>query len=224
MWDSVSSVQAGYDRWAQVYDHDANPLQALEEPVVWRAVGDPSRLRTLDLGCGTGRHSLWLAKSGAKVTGLDFSAGMLEEARRKPGGDRVQFVQHDLHLPLPFSDGEFDLVVSGLVLEHLRELDHFFSEARRVLRAGGRAIVSAMHPAMFLRGSQARFTDPITGELVQPGSNEHSVGEFAMAAVRAGFTLSAIDEVRPESTFAAKFPRAEKYVGWPMLVVLQLAT
>jgi ubiquinone/menaquinone biosynthesis C-methylase UbiE len=222
--DALSSVQSGYDRWARVYDHDANPLQALEEPVVWRAVGDPSGLNTLDLGCGTGRHSLWLANSGALVTALDFSAGMLEEARRKPGGEQIRFVQHDLHAPLPFADGEFDLVVSGLVLEHLRELDGFFTEARRVLRSGGRAVISAMHPAMFLRGSQARFTDPSTGELVQPGSIEHSVGEFAIAAVRAGFALSAIDEVRPDKEFATRFSRAGKYVDWPMLVVLQLAT
>lgn len=40
MSDQLSGVQAGYDRWAQVYDHDANPLQGLEEPVVRAAVGE----------------------------------------------------------------------------------------------------------------------------------------------------------------------------------------
>jgi malonyl-CoA O-methyltransferase len=220
--DTLSSVQAGYDRWASVYDHDANPLPPLEEPIVWRAIGNPRDLRALDLGCGTGRHALWLASHGADVTALDFSAGMLHEAARKPGADSVRFQQHDLHLPLPFSDGEFDLVVSGLVLEHLRTLDGFFAEARRVLRPRGRAIISAMHPAMFLRGSQARFTDPSTGELVQPGSIAHSISEFVMAATRAGFALAQIEEVAPDSAFAARFPRAEKYIDWPMLVVLQL--
>jgi ubiquinone/menaquinone biosynthesis C-methylase UbiE len=218
----LSSVRSGYDRWARVYDHDANPLPPLEEPVVWQAIGDPRGRRALDLGCGTGRHALWLAGRGAEVTAVDFSAGMLEEAARKPGAERVRFVQHDLHLPLPFEDGEFDLVVSGLVLEHLRDLDPFFAEARRVLRPGGRAVVSAMHPAMFLRGSQARFTDPSTGELVQPGSVAHSIGEFVMAATHAGFALAQIEEVSPDRGFAVRFPRAEKYIGWPMLVVLQL--
>jgi malonyl-CoA O-methyltransferase len=219
----VTSVRVGYDRWAVVYDHDANPLQALEEPMVRRAIGDPCGLRALDLGCGTGRHALWLATNGATVTAVDFSAGMLDEARRKPGADSIHFVQHDLHAPLPFANGEFDLVVSGLVLEHLRELDGFFSETRRVLKSGGRAVVSAMHPAMFLRGSQARFTDPTTGELVQPGSVAHLISAFVMAAVRAGFRLTNIEEYSPDRQFAAQFPRAEKYVGWPMLVVMQLA-
>jgi malonyl-CoA O-methyltransferase len=113
------------------------------------------------------------------------------------------------------------LVVSGLVLEHLRELDGFFNEIKRVLKRDGRAVVSAMHPAMFLRGSQARFTDPSTGEIVQPGSIAHTMSDFMMAAIRAELQLTHIEEIRPDAEFATRYPRAEKYVGWPMLVVLQ---
>src|SRR5262245_25971831 len=124
-------VRAGYDRWAAVYDHDGNPLQALEDPAVREAVGDPRGLAVLDLGCGTGRHAVWLAAAGAAVTGVDFSRAMLAEARRKPGAEAVRFLAHDLDHPLPLADGTFDLVVSGLVLEHLHDLDGFFREARR---------------------------------------------------------------------------------------------
>jgi ubiquinone/menaquinone biosynthesis C-methylase UbiE len=219
-----SSVRRGYDRWATIYDREANPLIALEEPVVREALGDVAGLSALDLGCGTGRLSVWLASAGATVTGIDFSEGMLEAARRKAGAETVRFLAHDLHQPLPFADGAFDRVVSGLVLEHLPEIDAFFAEARRVLRPGGRAVVSAMHPAMFLKGVQARFTDPDSGEKVQPGSVAHSVGDFVMAAVRAGFTLEGVDERAPDADFASRYPRAEKYVDWPMLVVLRLRT
>jgi malonyl-CoA O-methyltransferase len=221
--DAVSSVRAGYDRWAKIYDHDGNPLQALEQPAVRGAAGDVRGLSVLDLGCGTGRHALWLAACGASVVAVDFSEAMLAEARGKPGAEAVQFLVHDLHKPLPLADGQFDLVVSGLVLEHLRELDGFFSDACRVLKSGGRAIVSAMHPAMFLRGTQAQFSDPDTGELIRPGSVPHQLGTFIMAAVGAGFRLSTIEEVAPDAEFAARCPRAVKYIGWPMLVVLQLA-
>jgi malonyl-CoA O-methyltransferase len=223
MTDTLDSVRRAYDRWAAVYEHDGNPLLGLEEPIVRLAVGDVHGLEVLDLGCGTGRHALWLAARGATVTGVDFSREMLAEACRKPGAQAVQFIVHDVRDRLPFADDRFDLVVSGLVLEHVDNLDSFFSEARRVLKPAGRAVVSAMHPAMFLRGSQARFTDPATGEVVQPGSLPHSVGAFIMAAVRAGFRMRDVVEKAPDAEFATRYPRAAKYVGWPMLVVL-LAT
>lgn len=221
MSEVLNSVRSGYDRWAAVYDHDGNPLIGLEEPVVRAAVGDVRGLTVLDLGCGTGRHALWLAAAGANVTAVDFSEGMLAEARRKPGAGAIRFVCHDAHELLPF-DSEFDLVVSGLVLEHIRDLDAFFAEIRRVLVPGGRAVVSGMHPAMHLRGSQARFSDPETGEIVQPGSLPHSVSAFVMAALRAGLQLSDVVELSPDAEFATHYPRAEKYVNWPMLVVLSL--
>lgn len=221
MANEVLSVREGYDRWAGVYDHDANPLQALEGPVVRRAVGDARGLNVLDLGCGTGRHALWLVADGAAVTAVDFSEGMLDEARGRPGAQGIRFLCHDLHVPLPLAAGQFDVVVSGLVLEHLRKLDGFFVEIERMLKPGGRAVVSAMHPAMFLRGSQARFTDPSTGKTVQPGSVAHSISDFVMAAAGAKLQLTAIEEFSPDEEFAAQYPRAEKYVGWPMLVVLE---
>jgi malonyl-CoA O-methyltransferase len=217
-----AAIKSGYDRWSEVYDHDLNPLVALEEPVVREAVGPVGGLEVLDLGCGTGRHALWLAGAGARVTAVDFSEGMLAEARRKPGASGVRFQVHDLREALPFGAACFDRVVSGLVLEHLSDLRFVFGEARRVLRPRSRAVVSAMHPAMFLRGAFARFTDPATGEVVKPGSHQHSIGDFVMAAVGAGFALEAVIERAPDAAFATRHPRAERYVDWPMLVVLQL--
>jgi ubiquinone/menaquinone biosynthesis C-methylase UbiE len=222
MTDPVASVRHGYDRWAAIYESDANPLPALEAPIVRAAVGDIRGQSVLDLGCGTGRHTAWLAEAGASVTALDFSEGMLAEARRKPGMESVRFIAHDLHQPLPISNDFFDLVLSGLVLEHLRDVQNFYAEIARVLKPGGRAVVSAMHPSMFLRGSQARFTDPVSGELVQPGSIAHTMGTFIMSAVKAGLHLDNIEELAPDADFAATYPRAEKYIGWPMLVVFSM--
>jgi malonyl-CoA O-methyltransferase len=220
--DPLRHVRDGYDRWAQVYDHDGNPLIGLEDPAVRAAAGAVRGLAALDLGCGTGRHALWMAAGGAVVTAVDFSRGMLTEARRKPGAEAVRFLACDLRRPLPFASGAFDLVMSGLVLEHVPDLDHFFAEARRVTRPGGRAIVSAMHPAMFLRGAQARFTDPESGEVVRPGSVPHQVADFVSAARRAGFGVDGVAESAADAAFAARYPRAERYLGWPMLVVMRL--
>jgi malonyl-CoA O-methyltransferase len=217
------SVRDGYDRWAAIYDDEANPLVALEGPKVRALIGEAVGLTALDLGCGTGRHALWLASIGARVTAVDFSREMLAKARQKPCANQVRFIVHDLHdKALPFASETFDVVVSGLVLEHLRDLDPFFAEARRVLKPGARAVVSNMHPAMFLRGTRARFTDPQSGELVQPGSVIHSIGSIVLAAQRAGFELADIGEFNADAELAAQTPRAEKYIGWPMLVVVSL--
>ncbi|HEY6565201.1 MAG TPA: class I SAM-dependent methyltransferase [Pirellulaceae bacterium] len=222
MTPQSGSVQEGYDRWATIYDHDANPLPPLEEPQVRSAVGPIVGRRVLDLGCGTGRHTLWLAEGGAQVTAVDFSDAMLAKARRKVTSASVEFLRMDLHEPLPFPDEAYDVVVSGLVLEHLRELPAFFRECRRVLRPGGLAVCSSLHPAMFLRGSQARFTDPESGAVIRVGSHPHSLGDMVMGALRASFQIRDLGEFSPDAEFAQRFPRAEKYVGWPMLVVLSL--
>ena len=147
---------------------------------------------------------------------------MLECARGKVSGADVRFIVHDLHAPLPLAAASFDAVVSGLVLEHLCDLGAFFMEAHRVLRPQRLAVVSAMHPAMFLRGSRARFTDPDSGQVIAPGSLPHRLGDFVMATLGAGFTLHGVDEHAPDAEFVARYPRAERYLEWPMLVVLTM--
>jgi len=222
MNSSLDNVQPGYDRWSLVYDHDANPLPVLEEQVMQRVVGDVRGLRVLDAGCGTGRHASWLQTAGALVTAIDFSNGMLAAARQKPELEKVAFHVHDLHQTWPFEDASFEVAISGLVLEHIQELPHFFSELRRVTVPTCKVALSTLHPSMFLRGSQARFTDPETGAIVQPGSINHSFSEMVMAALDAGFRIVDLIELAPDDDFARHYPRAEKYVGWPMLLVMAL--
>jgi 2-polyprenyl-3-methyl-5-hydroxy-6-metoxy-1,4-benzoquinol methylase len=222
MKSTVDNVRPGYDRWAAVYDHDANPLPALEEPVMQQALGNVQGLTVLDAGCGTGRHSQWLASSGAQVTAIDFSEGMLAAARIKPGLERVNFIEHDLHQRWPFDNNSFDAIISGLVLEHIHSVVPFFAELHRLVKAGGMVALSTLHPSMFLRGSQARFTDPETGTIVQPGSINHSYAELVLAAQNTGFRFRQIIELAPDTAFAHTYPRAEKYLGWPMLLVMVL--
>jgi ubiquinone/menaquinone biosynthesis C-methylase UbiE len=214
-------VRAGYDRWAKVYDTDGNPLVALEGRVFDAMLGPVRGLRVLDLGCGTGRHALRLARAGARVTGLDLSPGMLQRARAQAADAAVDFREHDLHAPLPFGSASFDRIVSGLVLEHLRDLDAFYGEVARVLRPGGAAVLSTIHPAMALRAVQARFTDPDTGVVTRVQGRPQEWGELLLPALRAGLSLCNLQEHRADAALAQEYPRARKYQGWPMLLLLQ---
>lgn len=208
-------AKAGYDRWAATYDESGNPLTRLEEPVLKRLLGPVAGLRLLDVGCGTGRHAVELARRGADVTGLDFSPGMLGRAiaRAESEGVRAELLAHDVSKPLPFNDDAFDRVISCLVLEHVKNLDAFFAELGRVCRPGGFLVVTAMHPAMFLKGSSARFRDARTGQKVAPRSHfEQRLSHYVMAGLRAGLTLDILEEHDGRG----------EHAGWPMLAALKL--
>ncbi len=100
-------------------------------------------LRALDLCCGTGDIALALARRGADVTGLDFSAPMLEVARQKIPHSALptpHFIQGDAQ-QIPFPDNSFDIVTIGYGLRNLACLDTGLREMQRVTRPGGRLLV-----------------------------------------------------------------------------------
>ncbi len=220
-WRDVDARE-GYDLWASSYDDEGNPLLALEEPEADEALGDVARLDVLDVGTGTGRHAIRLAARGARVTAIDFSDGMLAKARAKAGADRVRFENHDVTRRLPYPDASFDRVLSALVLEHVADVAAFFRELGRVTRPDGRIVVTAMHPAMFLRGVSARFKDEGTGEFLRPRSHVMQVSDYVMGALAAKLRIVSLVERSPDSALAARVPRATKYIGWPMLFVMSL--
>ena len=216
-------VQQGYDAWAKVYDTDGNPLIALEEPVVRAWLGDVAGRRIADVGCGTGRHAVWLAEAGAEVVALDFSDGMMSRARTKVGSGRVRFCRHRLPDPLPLAEGSCDQVLFALVAEHVEQLAQAFGELARVLAPGGQVIFTALHPAMNLAGITARFFDPDTGDEVRVEAFEHSVADYVNAALGGGLTVAEMVERKATKESARIAPRAAKYIGWPMLLALRLA-
>jgi len=217
-------VREGYDRWSEFYDDDGNPLPVLEERHVPALIGDAAGLDVADVGCGTGRHAVRLAAAGARVTALDFSAGMLEAARRKPGAESIRFMVHDITRALPLPDAAFDRVLCCLVADHVADLGALFAELARICRRSPAAvIVSTLHPALTLRGVQARFRDPRTGARARVESAVHQISDYVTAALRAGLHIEHVSEHAVDAALAAANPRAEKYVGWPMLFVMKAA-
>jgi ubiquinone/menaquinone biosynthesis C-methylase UbiE len=218
----IVPTQTGYDRWAQFYDGEDNPLVLLEERFIGPLARDVAGLTVADIGCGTGRHALRWAAAGARVTAVDFSAAMLERARAKPGAQAITFIQHDLAKPFPLGSAAFDRVFCCLVLDHIAPLDSFFAELRRLCRPLGCVIISVMHPAMSLRGVQARFIDPATGRRVSPAGHAHQMSDYLMAAVRAGLKLEHVSEHAADAALTTRSPRAVRYAGWPMLLLMKL--
>ena len=140
-----------YDSFAADYsaENESSLLNAYyERPAMIDLAGDVDGHRVLDAGCGSGPLSAALRAKGAIVTGFDGSPAMLELARQRLGDDATLHVA-DLSRPLPFADGAFDDIVASLVLHYLRDWATPLAELRRLLKPGGRLILSVNHPIVY---------------------------------------------------------------------------
>jgi ubiquinone/menaquinone biosynthesis C-methylase UbiE len=98
----------------------------------------------LDVATGTGHTAIALAPFVEKVTGLDLTPRMLEEAKRLATQNHLTnttFVEGSAE-ELPFVDGSYSLVTSRHAPHHFRQADRFLNEVKRVLRPGGRFVMS----------------------------------------------------------------------------------
>jgi 2-polyprenyl-3-methyl-5-hydroxy-6-metoxy-1,4-benzoquinol methylase len=99
--------------------------------------------RVLDVGCGEGSFSAALAAAGAHPVGVDVAS----EAIRRASGRHPELELHQVGETLPFEDASFDVAWAGEVLEHVQDVVGLLDEVRRVLRPGGRLLVSTPdHP------------------------------------------------------------------------------
>jgi len=169
----AAKVNDLFARIARRYDL-INDLQSFGLHRRWkRRVADLAAVtpgaRALDLCCGTGDLALALARRGARVTGLDFSAPMLAVARRRQGGRDIEFIQGDA-LQIPFPDASFDIVTMGYGLRNLASWEAGLAEMRRVAKPGGRLVILEFgKPANALWRSlyfaHLRCSVPLTGWL-----------------------------------------------------------
>lgn len=137
-----------YDSIAEAYsrENETGLVNAYyERPAMLALAGDVAGRRILDAGCGSGPLFAALRDRGAAVSGFDASAGMLELARRRLGEDADLQVAA-LGGPLPYADDTFDDVVASLVMHYLEDWGPALTELRRVLKPGGRLIMSVDHP------------------------------------------------------------------------------
>jgi ubiquinone/menaquinone biosynthesis C-methylase UbiE len=133
-----------YDVIAPKYDarYTQNPLAGVAREL--RAlVSNSQACDVLEVGCGTGHWVLELLPLVRRIIGLDFSYGMLEQARSQ--NDQLLLTNGDAN-HLPFPSASFDLVLSVNALQHYGDQRAFISEARRLLRAGGALAIVNLDP------------------------------------------------------------------------------
>ncbi len=129
----------GYDLAAADYDKKEKYLNSFEKGQLLLLLGEIKNKKILDVGAGTGRLAVELARLGAEATALDVSGEMLKILNEK--NNKIITVIGDAEA-LPFEKEIFDIVMSTFVIVHLKDPTRFFDEAYRVLKNGGMLAVT----------------------------------------------------------------------------------
>lgn len=196
-------LQRGYEQWSATYDQPLR-LFPIEEPPMRALIDSIPSGTVLDAACGTGRYSTFLAERGHTVIGVDQSDAMLAIARRKLAA--ADFRRGDLTaLPLPANS--VDAAVCALALVHVRDLSAALREFARVLRPGGRLIISDVHPFLVSLGWQAQFPAEDT-RMGFMRLHRHLPSQYISAANAAGMRLRSLDEP-PLTETAVVIPAAD---------------
>ncbi|HEX9108037.1 MAG TPA: methyltransferase domain-containing protein [Longimicrobiales bacterium] len=176
-------VRAAYDAVAPAYAEqffEELTHKPLDRELLQRFAQEVGSGEIYDLGCGPGQTTAFLAAQGAAVTGLDLSAGQIEEARRlRPD---LRFRQGDM-LALPLGDGAAAGVVAFYAIVHftMEQLRRALAEMHRVLVPGGRLLLA------FHAGSEVVHVDEFLGRSVSLDFAFFDPDDVAAELARAGF-------------------------------------
>lgn len=185
-------IQDAYSAWSDTYDLDRNLTRDLDQVVTRQVLAGVRCRAVLEIGCGTGKNTPFLAQIGERVLCLDLSPGMLQQAKTKTHLGHVSFALADLGRPWPCPAGFAGLVACSLVLEHLQELGFIFSEAARALASGGLFYISELHPFRQYQGKQAVLQRG--QETIAIPAFIHHISDFTAAADENGFSLVRLRE------------------------------
>ena len=209
-----------YNSIAEAYaaENDQSLLnEYYNRPAIVHLLGNVRGRHVLDAGCGSGPLLENLLHSGASVVGIDGSPTLLDIARRRVGPD-IDLRVADLAEPLPFPDNTYDDAVCSLTLHYLRDWSGPLSEFRRVLKPGGRLIISVEHPfAMWLTDRQngkktnyfatrPRTETDMAGKAVELTFWDRSLSSMMQDFLDAGFVITHIGEPAPSADAHEKFP------------------
>ena len=208
-----------YEQLAEAYAKriDTKPHNAYyERPATLSLLPDVKDLHTLDAGCGPGVYSEWLINQGAKVVSIDASPKMVALAKQRLGND------HDIRLadlgrPLEFTDEFFDLILSPLVMDYVKDWHGSFAEFYRVLKPGGFFIFSVGHPFsdyLYFRSENYFQTEKVGSEWsgfdpvkVYVPTFRRSLGSLFEPLTASNFVIEKVIEPKPTEEFKKADPR-----------------
>ena len=149
--------QQAYNVWAHNYDTVQNRTRDLEASAIKKILSRAKFSEVLEIGCGTGKNTEWLANKAIHVTSVDFSIEMLNKAKEKIKLNNVDFIHADITKAWTFTKIKTDLITCSLILEHIKDIDFVFNQASHFLKSGAQFYIGELHPFKQYDGSKARF-------------------------------------------------------------------
>jgi SAM-dependent methyltransferase len=162
--------EALFDNYGRKYDQESFTKGTIGEcGFIENEINHDKRLKILDVGCGTGRHTIELTKCGYDVTGVDLSDSQLARAKEKSlqEGLKIQFLKHDAR-NLPF-ENEFDLAImlceGGFPLMETDEMNYeILKNTAKSLKTPGKLIFTTLNGLFPLYHSVEEFCATTTDE------------------------------------------------------------
>jgi ubiquinone/menaquinone biosynthesis C-methylase UbiE len=208
---STLSAAEAYQLWAPYYDAADNPVLALEERVLFPHMEDLRGKHVIDLGCGTGRWLRYAAELGAaSLVGVDASPAMLSVAQQQCSA-QVELMCADV-LSLLLESGSADVLIASFLLSYLPSLDAFVAQAARLLRPGGRLLVSDLHPQARANGWRSGFS--VEGRSYSIQTYTYSLDSLREGLYEAGLVQKFCEEPgfgRPERAIFERAGREEMF-------------
>ena len=187
------NVKSAYNTWAEQYDTNENKTRDLEGIALRKVLSNIHFDSCLEIGCGTGKNTVWLVTKAGKISAVDLSDEMLTKAKTKIQSDKVEFIQADINKVWDFlNNKQFDLATFSLVLEHIEDLDNIFKKLSQVLSTHGHVYIGELHPFKQYNGTKARFETESGLQIVT--CFNHNISDFTNAAKNHGFELVALEE------------------------------
>lgn len=221
-----------YDAFAAQFEAHAqeSPYNAYyDRPAVLELLGDVRGKRVLDAGCGPGLYAEELVRRGADVVAFDQSEELVRLARNRLGPE-VAVRVNDLAAPLDWlPDSCVDLAVMALVLHHLDDAEAALRELHRVLAAGGRLVISTVHPTFDWRNlGGSYFTDEFVEETWRGNwrvrYRRAPLQQWCATFINAGFAIERLVEPRPIPAMQQRYPQDyAKLTTEPAFIAFSLA-